>query len=65
MSILEQEDKLESLIKARNAFLTGVKQECNLNDEDYNDLDVIETRSFPEILSLNGLSTVILHISVI
>lgn len=47
MSILEQEDKLESLIKARNAFLTGVKQECNLNDEDYNDLGVIED----EILS--------------
>ena len=47
MSILEQEDKLESLIKARNAFLTEAKQECNLNDEDYNDLDVIED----EILS--------------
>ena len=47
MSILEQENKLESLAKARTEFLTEVKQECNLNDEDYNDLDVIED----EILS--------------
>lgn len=38
---------MESLIKARNAFLTGVKQKCNLNDGDHNDLDVIED----EILS--------------
>ena len=47
MSILEQENKLESLAKTRTEFLTEVKQECNLNDEDYNDLDVIED----EILS--------------
>ena len=47
MSILDQEDKLESLIKARNAFLTEVKQGCNLNDEEYDDLGVIED----EILS--------------
>ena len=47
MSILEQENKLESLAKARTEFLTEVKQECNLNDEGYNDLDVIED----EILS--------------
>ena len=47
MSILEQENKLESLFKARIAFLTEVKQECKLNDEAYNDLDVIED----EILS--------------
>ena len=40
MSILEQENKMESLAKARTEFLTEVKQECNLNDED--DLDVIE-----------------------
>ena len=42
MSTSEQEKKLESLAKARTEFLTEVKQECNLNDEDYNDLDVIE-----------------------
>ena len=47
MSIIEQENKLESLVKARIAFLTEVKQECNLNDEDYNNIDVIED----EILS--------------
>ena len=47
MSILEQKNKLESLVEARIAFLTEVKQECNLNDEDYNDLDTIED----EILS--------------
>lgn len=47
MSILEQENKLESLTNARIAFLMELKQECNLNDEDYNDLDVIED----EILS--------------
>ena len=47
MSILEQENKLESLAKARTEFLTEVKQECNLDDEEYNDLDVIED----EILS--------------
>lgn len=47
MSILEQENKLESLVKARKEFLTEVKQECNLNDEDYNNLDIIED----EILS--------------
>ena len=42
MSILEQENKLESLAKARKVFLTEVKQECNLYNEEYNDLDVIE-----------------------
>ena len=47
MSILEQENKLESLAKARKVFLTEVKQECNLDNEEYNDLDVIED----EILS--------------
>lgn len=47
MSILEQENKLESLIKAREAFLTEIKQECNLNDEDYDDFDAMED----EILS--------------
>ena len=48
MSILkQQENKLESLAKARKVFLTEVKQECNLDDEEYNDLDVIED----EILS--------------
>jgi hypothetical protein len=45
MSILkQQENKLESLAKARTEFLTEVKQECNLNDEDYNDLDAIEDK---------------------
>ena len=47
MSILEQENKLESLAKARKVFLTEVKQECNLDNEEYNDLGVIED----EILS--------------
>ena len=47
MSILKQENKLESLAKARTEFLTEVKQECNLDNEEYNDLDVIED----EILS--------------
>ena len=47
MSILEQENKLESLAKARKVFLTEIKQECNLDNEEYNDLDVIED----EILS--------------
>ena len=47
MSILEQENKLESLAKARTELLTEVKQECNLDNEEYNDLDVIED----EILS--------------
>ena len=42
MSILEQENKLESLAKVRKVFLTEVKQECNLDNEEYNDLDVIE-----------------------
>ena len=42
MNILEQEKKLESLAKARKVFLTEVKQECNLDNEEYNDLDVIE-----------------------
>ena len=40
-------NKLESLAKARTEFLTEVKQECNLDNEEYNDLDVIED----EILS--------------
>ena len=48
MSILkQQENKLESLAKARKVFLTEVKQECNLDDEEYDDLDTIED----EILS--------------
>ena len=43
MSILkQQENKLESLETARKVFLTEVKQECNLDNEEYNDLDVIE-----------------------
>ena len=43
MSILkQQENKLESLAKARTELLTEVKQECNLDNEEYNDLDVIE-----------------------
>ena len=43
MSILkQQENKLESLAKARTELLTEVKQECNLDNEGYNDLDVIE-----------------------
>ena len=41
------ENKLESLAKARKVFLTEVKQECNLDNEEYNDLGVIED----EILS--------------
>ena len=47
MSILEQENKLQSLTKTREEFLSEVKQNCNLNDEDYGDLDAIEN----EILS--------------
>ena len=47
MSILEQENKLESLARTRTEFLTEVKQECNLDNEEYNDLGVIED----EILS--------------
>ena len=48
MSILkQQENKLESLAKARTELLTEVKQECNLDNEEYNDLGVIED----EILS--------------
>lgn len=43
MSILEQEKKLESLTKARVAFLTEVKQEYILSTKDDNDgLDEIE-----------------------
>ena len=38
---------MESLAKARKVFLTEVKQECNLDNEEYNDLGVIED----EILS--------------
>jgi hypothetical protein len=52
MSILEQENKLESLAKARTEFLTEVKQQCNLNDEDYNDLDVIEDEILSEEIIL-------------
>ena len=33
---------MESLAKARKVFLTEVKQECNLDNEEYNDLGVIE-----------------------
>ena len=47
MSILEQEKKLKSLEKARTEFLNEVKQDCNLDDEEHNNLDVIED----EILS--------------
>ena len=48
MSILkQQENKLESLAKARTELLTEVKQECTLDNEEYNDLGVIED----EILS--------------
>ena len=42
MSILEQENKLESLAKAREVFQTEVKQECNLDNEEYDALDTIE-----------------------
>ena len=47
MSILEQENKLEYLKETMEEFLTEVKQNCNLNDEDYSDFDAIEN----EILS--------------
>ena len=43
MSILEQENKLQSLTKNREEFLSKVKQNCNLNDEDYWDLEAIES----------------------
>ena len=43
MSILEQENKLQSLTKNREEFLSKVKQNCNLNDEDYGDLEAIES----------------------
>ena len=47
MSTLEQENKLESLAKARTEFLNEVKRECNPDNEEYDALDTIED----EILS--------------
>ena len=45
--MLEQESKLEFLVKKREAFLEEIKQEFDLDDEEYNNLETVED----EILS--------------
>jgi hypothetical protein len=45
--MLEQESKLEFLAKKREAFLEEIKQEFDLDDEEYNNLETVED----EILS--------------
>ena len=40
--MLEQESKLEFLVKKREAFLEEIKQEFDLDDEEYNNLETVE-----------------------
>ena len=40
--MLEQESKLEFLAKKREAFLEEIKQEFDLDDEEYNNLETVE-----------------------